>query len=139
MKQALRYSLKVWITTVVLAPIGVLILLGLLSDSTILGIVFWYPMIVLGSLMSSFLSASLLLLGVFYVSRLNITEKYKKVCLSILSVGSTLLSFYLISGSSLSTEVGYKIIAYALVFIACVWFYKLIVTSDLPNELINNE
>ncbi len=145
MKQALVYSLKVWLTAIVLATL-ILLLIGMVIPRT-----HAHPH---GKLSYLYLAASLifkmsvvslpcwllLILSVAYVIKVGVTNSYSKFILSGFNSMIGIFWFYLVF-----SDVGehghsggiYFTTAYIVLLIAGIWFYKLTLLSNTPNSQPN--
>jgi hypothetical protein len=133
MKQALIYSLKVWLTSVTVSPIIIVLLTKTLwhrmyrfdSLGNIFG--YWGMMIYLASILS-IPSLLLLWLSSWQVTRYKATLPFRKWLLSLIGILLTATPFYIVFHSEESVRVEELAIwmsSYSLVIIAGVWLYKL--------------
>ena len=136
MKHTLIYSLKVWLTTILIAPL--LGVRGLMVDNdSLISFLVFYPRVVLGGVMESLLSIGMLFVSILYINKLRTSTVHKKAYFTLLSLGATFLSFYLYYGLKLNSEEYYAMIAYGLVTIVSIWLYKLASIIDTPNPQSN--
>jgi hypothetical protein len=122
MKQARVYSLKVWLTAVLIGPVFLGIYQAIVYDG---GFVWW---VVFGVLFGGTLGApSFVLLWLAAKWLMNTTTKVvSKLCLSFLIIPLAALAFfigYLLIKFSVDTM--YLTIPYIIVAIAAIWLYKL--------------
>lgn len=131
MKQAIIYSLKVWLTAVLLSPLLSVILFEPFDDhnsTDIKGALFFILLSIPYGLVLSIPSWLLLWISVWLVNRLSTSSIKKKWMLSIIGLVLSLLPFYLIFGHD-DNPVGEGAIewavAYCIVILAGIWFYPL--------------
>lgn len=133
MKQAVIYGLKVWATTVALAPFLEITLRGLvIHDDVLLSFLFWYPRIMLRGVIVSLLSVSILMLPVSGFMRVYTPANRVKLYLTIVSLFTTFLSFYMMTGFNLNLNVRYIMLSYGLITMVSIWFYRLKHTTPQP-------
>ena len=121
MKQARTYSLKVWLTAVLIAPVFLGIYQGIVYDG---GFVWW---VFYGVLFGGTLGApSFVLLWLVTKWLMNSTTKIIcKICLSVLIIPLAALAFfigYLLIRYPVNTM--YLTIPYIFVAIVAIWLYK---------------
>jgi hypothetical protein len=127
----LKYTLKVWLTSVFILPLiillyGVINSHGNIGDAPALAIF----EIVIGGI-SSMPSALLLWLTVYLLSKTTLNCQAQKTVLTFSGVLLTALPFFFITGDlSLDTGVGYVIALYASTIIAGIWLYQLQPPTD---------
>jgi hypothetical protein len=131
MKQALIYSLKVWLTSVTLAPI-ILSLLLPNPEGTSIDLPVLFLTIFIGAFMS-FPSATL-----FYVASRAVNENKiltSKLLLTLLATFLTYLPIWIHSDFKIRYDKVTLVIlsSYCAVIIAGIWFYKLKPVSQGPN------
>jgi hypothetical protein len=126
MKIALSYSLKVWLTTVILVPF-----LQIISHTvTVRSVQDVVTTLTLTFLYSFFLSIPSWL-GLWVVillfNKLTISVIYFKVCLSLVGFGLAILPFILLTHNlpTISNPDFLWVILYPLTIVASIWFYKL--------------
>jgi hypothetical protein len=122
MKQARVYSLKVWLTAVLIGPVFLGIYQAIVYDG---GFVWW---VVFGVLFGGTLGApSFVLLWLAAKWLMNSTTKVIcKLCLSVLIIPLAALAFFI--GYLLirfSIGIMYLTIPYIIVAIVAIWLYKL--------------
>jgi hypothetical protein len=125
MKQAFNYTLKIWLTTFVIAPVLVLMLTGVLFEIGWLGILFMYPRLMIGGFIPSFLSACILLEAVYLI------KQRKRIYFTIVTILSTVVSFYLVAGRN--TDIYFSLISYSIFNIAGIWFYNIKSVQSLQH------
>ncbi|TWJ03502.1 hypothetical protein JN11_01048 [Mucilaginibacter frigoritolerans] len=125
MKQTLIYSLNVWLTSVVAAPL--LFLIFTLPKNTGIGIEILPFEWLMGGVLSvpSFL---LLYLTSNYLVRLRFSILIDKIILSLVGILLTYIPFFLINGYHLILD-GDQLsqplfICYSCATVICLWFYK---------------
>jgi len=128
MKQALIYSLKIWLTAVVIAPIVTEIVDYLIrAGSTDEGVFYFILLSIPYGLLLSLPCWVLLWLAVYLIGKTGLSITYKKVLLSVIGLALTVLPFYLVFGhddGSNTLELWIWPFSYTLVIIAGIWFYK---------------
>jgi hypothetical protein len=130
MKQTILFSLKVWLTSVIVSPALYLFYdafrvhsktnfeggLGFLLLSILYGIIISLP------------SWIILWFSTFSLFQLNYSTLVNKIWLSIIGTGLTILPFLLLFGSddpiTYVTTVPWAL-SYNIVIVAGIWFYKL--------------
>ena len=138
MKQATICSLKVWLTTLFIAPLLSIILMGILSDG-LFGLLFWYTRILLSCFLPSLLGALFLLVSVYFLRRIKHSVKVKKFYFTCIIIFFTVASFFLFDDiHSVNKEFFYFSVSYCLVNVAGVLFYNIrhSVTRN-PKSAIN--
>jgi hypothetical protein len=135
MKQSLIYSLNVWLTTAVIAPL--LPLLLALIKHTETGV----EMLILEWFMGWLISAPsflILYLASNYLSKSHCNISGSKAILSLISIVLTYAPFLLINGYHLSLNpfLLSLFVSYGCTVLICVWCYRL---NEAPStDLISN-
>ena len=136
-RTTLYYSLKVWLTSVVLSPMLFLLIDSFTkhSQTNLEGGIGFILFSILYGLIISLLSWLLLWLSCYYLLRLSITQLTFKLILSFISSVLTALPFLLLFSRDDGFPDAFTIIwtlSYSIVIIGGVWFYR--VKPDLINS-----
>lgn len=137
MKSTLIYSLKVWLTAVVLAPMLTQLLdylCGVQQSYDLKGIFYFVLLSIPYGLMLSLPCWLLLWLATSLLNRTRLTNKNKKLLLSVVGFLLAALPFYLIFGhddKGFNLETIVWAASYMLVIVAGVWAYKLSVVTNV--------
>jgi hypothetical protein len=140
MKQALIYSLKVWLTGVVISPVLNLIIEAVsgFNKANFEGAMGFILLSIPYSLILSLPCFFLLFLACFFVNLVSGATTTKKICLTIVGAVLAFLPFYLIFGgddpSTYRTSMPWAV-SYCIVIIGSIWFYKL---EPRETALINH-
>jgi hypothetical protein len=130
MKQTVLFSLKVWLTSVIISPALYLFYdaFRVHSKTNFEGGIGFILFSILYGLILSSLSWLILWLSTFSLLQLNYSTLVNKIWLSIIGTGLTILPFLLLFGSddpiTYVTTVPWAL-SYNIVIVAGIWFYKL--------------
>ena len=131
MKFVFKYSLKVWISTIILTPL--LIYFGkkmLLNPANIANITlndfcsFLGPQLFV-SLYTSILAVLIFTFATYYICRMQFSSIKKKMLFSILILILTITSFVYYTKSEYYDLFTFNLIMYIITSIVFVWYYKL--------------
>ena len=131
MKQAFKYSLKVWLTSVIISP--ALIMTGdkLLHPNDDIGFNGFFGFIgyaIIYGLVLTIPCSVILFLFVGSLVNRKITEFYKRLMISILASILTILPFYILfhrDDNFLDWDLIVWVFSYLALIIAAVWLYRL--------------
>jgi uncharacterized membrane protein len=141
MKQALIYSLKVWLTTIVLGMRVAAVIKICLDTDHLYGAgdifssaIYDIPVGLIACTPSFFL----FLVGVFFLSKTSGTIWSKKLILSVLGVILAILPFAIVFTHQLFSanylpDMLPELCGYVGITLAGIWFYKLTWVSNTPN------
>ena len=138
MKQALIYTLKVWLTSVTLGAVAVVapMMSGLDSELGFEQGVSFMLTIILFTTVLSFCSWLLLFLFTYLLIRVNFKVTRIKIILSLIGFILALATILLVTHGSWNDEIvkPSEIIPYPVLIVAGIWFYRL-----EPVYVINEE
>lgn len=132
MKQALMYSLKVWLTTIVAGPFIAILILSFLNPNTShhleLFISLFY--LTLGGIFFCLPSWLLFWLLAGFINKRELKMDYKKLFISIVSIFLSFIPFAIMDAHALFSPNYWPselpwVASYFGVLITCIWFYKL--------------
>jgi len=139
---AFRYSLKVWLTSVILSPILYVLVDSVLNPkyiSGLLGIFGFISYSIPYGLMLSIPSWGLLWISCIFINKRTATVRLKKIILSIIGAILSLLPFYLLfhlDDDNAHEDVITWSICYSVIIIAGVWFYKLSLNHNRDKSIV---
>jgi len=125
MKQALTFSLKVWLTTVLVTPFVIALTEALHGkDYTVSG---FFLFVVLGIIFGALLS--LISFGCFYcvtifIKGTSLKIKIQKVILSLLAIAFIIVPFMFLQLFGID-HLFISCLHYCIVVLLCIWLYKL--------------
>jgi len=125
----MKYTIKVWLFTVLLSPLLLLILGIFINNSKFGEILGFWPMLFFMIIYGAFLSAPAMLL--FWLIQKKLTEKFSvnnsKIILSFYSFISVWITSYIFDKGLL--ERGFQqifwVIIYSITIVLGIWFFKI--------------
>ena len=124
MYEAFKYSVRVWLTGVLLSP-AIIAVFGIIPRNNFDNIVFIFFFGTIFGLVLSIPSFLLLLSLTAIIVKRDFKPWYKKIILSFTGIALTLLAFYLYQQNRMLHGENLQFaIVYALVIIAGIWYYK---------------
>jgi hypothetical protein len=132
MRPALKYTLKVWLTSVCVSPVIITLYesLRLKSMSASDDAVFVIFAIIFGGIFSM-PCAVLLWLTTHGVLKTSLNNEAQKTVLTFIGAALTGLPVVLINGNlSLNNAIGYMTTLYAITIVAGIWIYRLQPQTD---------
>ena len=118
------YLLRVWLTTIVLSPVLLCLVLGIAETENSEGIFTYFSLLFVMILFGAFLSIPTVLVQYLVLAKLqsgNKGQQYIKIILSLLTIVGVSLSFYI-------TEVNFAPcsgpIIYAFIMICSIWYFN---------------
>ncbi len=128
---ALVYSLKVWLTALLLGSLGAGMTLYD-KDSHISGLISWLGFVIFYGFFFSFPSFLILFLFVYRLNKKALSVINKKLILSGVGLTLTLLPFFMMIklGFMDSWSDIFVITPYAIIIVFGIWFYKLNPTTQ---------
>jgi len=152
MKQAFSYSLKIWLTTIVVSPLLIGLLLNEITIKLVTENVFDFLggelfIMVFGSVICipSYILQALLL---FYLNQRKLKIWHKKLYLSIFALFLSILSFSILNcqllfdarnsiSDYLPGNIIFWVISVWIIIIICIWSYKL--KAQMSKEIELNQ